>query len=1515
VKKAFRIIGYSLVVLLFLSAIIVGMTQTALFKEWVRQFAVREAAQHLNGELRIGSVSGTFVTGVTLKDVEWWYDQMRVIHIESLDLTIAPARFIHNEILVQNLVIMNPDIRLVKDADGLLNVSQIVKKKESTDIAHSDTVESGQSEPWIYRLNNLEILGGSFSYSNESKTVRTKRDYPVSFPRVDFDDLRLDNIYLTMSAISDGHNHSVDIRSLNFTLEDPVFTASHFSLQAAFSDRRTQINRMRLITDRSNVNITGGISDYNLLGKNEGRIEEKKIDFTIYANRLHFDDLKMFIPALWFLEGDAALDMAAGGSLDEVNIEKIDVKLGRTELALIGTLTDVTDKDRLFIDASFTDSRLDPIDVNSLLPHFTIPDYSHLGVLDVSATYSGKPKDFSARLDLHTSAGLYSAHVDLDLTGPQLAYDGSVVTRNADITALMQNDYYPYDLTGRIFLEGKGTNLNEIIANAQLIIDNMKIAHLSFDSLATNVYARHHDIRLISSGYFENSKFTIDAASSVTDVDTAPFEVRLSFESLDLARVMLDSTYNSDLTFSLIGEGTGLRPASILGDITMALEPSRFRDYTVVGEPVYVSLAEIDTSFRELNIRSEIMDVYLAGEFDIPTIVGITFDHVRQLLASVRDDVHGIVTGEVLARTEFINTLEIQNPLDTVYDIDIKNVDAVAIFLGRDAFEVEVEGKLYGYFRAMDNMLHLGGDIEIDHFLYLSDENRLLLDKITGWYNIDNNYTARGLEGIYAVLDVSASGIYTQSLTMNQAQIRADIKQTDWTVYSKAVIDTVLGYEVDAIARFDSVSLTTDISELAIRYGDIDFSNRDTLQMRYDYTGIRFESFTLYHNDLSTVDISGLYAFSDEHEIEFTLAHIDLEEIHRILSPDAIQRRQPLFSGDINIVGTIGGTTDSLLSQLDVRIEDVTYGDLAFGVINGTFGYNAQRIDFIADVTKTDDPTQTAFKINGYMPFDPFAGGGDRIPDGPLNVHIYSEGFDLSIIDPFLRDIRNFSARMTSDVMIAGTVEDPVYEGDLEITDGQFVFVPNNVTYHFNGKVEPRQNELVLSHLHLQNRRRDLPEGRMNFSGSVRTRGLNIRYFDLHADGQLLVLRTASRRPGDMFYGDLTVATGTGGMHLSGSLEESLLTGTLLIRSANLTFPPARTTAYDRTGSIVNYIVIDDPEEAMATLTPLEMFFRDIAQSQGTGSAQQQSGSTFIDGLDYDIMLQTDGRVEMTMIFNQATAEELVARIETAGLRLYRDDLTGMRLIGNVNIVEPSAYSFYRKFDARGRLSFVGAPDNPELNISATYTGQRMPVQPVAAGPDQLAPTTGGMPEPVVVRLHITGDRYEPKLNINLIVNNEEWEGDVETDAISFILTGRFQTELGSGDRQAISADFGRGIPATFMSGVATSLLSNLFTEFLRNEVRFIRAAEIVYYGGNIMDTAELRISGELRNFYWTIGGRVFNDIGNTNFSFQIPMGPVFNSDRWTNLFLELERRSQSIEYFEDQRPVNAARLYYSISF
>jgi hypothetical protein len=1511
IKKAFRIIGYSLVVILFLLAIFLGMTQTSIFRESVREFAVEKAGEVLNGELRLGKIEGTFITGLVLKDVEWLYRDEIPISVERIDVSVNPFGFLKKEIHLRHVVLIHPEIHMQRDSNAILNLAQLIKKRESDDPDSLIEPEEKSPSPWRYKIDRLEIRDGAFGYRDQVRKSGPKtRVVRVADP-VDFKNISVDSLNIYLSFEMGGGEYTFDVRFLGFLLLEPFYRVEQLSFYASIGPSLSEIRNLRMVGEHTAIQLDAAIYEYNLFGNNRGRdIRDCDLFLSMLANKVDFEDLKMFIPAVWFLEGGATASALVDGTLDSLNIHGVTAKLDRSSVSVTGHILETTRGQDLFIDAAIVESYIDPVEVNELLPHFAIPEFGDVGISKVLGRYTGKPRDFFASVELESAEERYSGELALDITGEVMVYDGKVSAERADVSRLLKKDFFPGNLTMNAEIKGRGTRTGELDNRLGAFVHTMEVAGIAFDSLTIHAGGLGADVTVDVSGYIEEALFSAYLSGGLENIASDPFHVSLTARSVDLSRILKDTSYTSDLTFQLAADGRGFVPSEMLGAVTVQFEPSSFRDYTFRGEPMYVSMAEIDAYNREFTVRSEIADIYIAGEFDLPTFVDIATEHLKEIIATVRNDIDGIMQGKKTELAGFDELSLFDRDIDAVYEIEIKNISPIAVFLGRDKFEIDARGLAYGYVRSNESVMSVGGDFRIDHLFYIDETERVLLDAANGFYNIENDFITGGVAGINAIVSLQARAVYTSGFSGNNITLVLDMQGPSWELASSVTIDTALNISIESFARFDTTSVTADIVKLNLKYGEFNFDNSDTLKLRFDKSGIWVDRFTMQQDRMSRISLSGLLALEGNHLLDFSLVDIDVEHLHSISSELDLRRRQNLIRGKASVAGLLRGHHRNPYATAKVTISDVAYRSVLFGALVGNFSYEDRRMIFDVSMKKPDEEINVALLLAGYLPFNLFpTDGAERFPEGPLEIKLFSDGFDLSILDPFIPVLVNFGGSMTSNIVISGTLDDPYYEGELEVRGGEFTFFRNNITYLFNGRVEPRQNELYISSLVLENRRREYPDGRIALSGIVQTRGLQIRAFDLRADGQLMALRAVSRQPGDSFYGDLVVATGSQGVRLNGTVDESMLTGTLAIRSANLVFPPTRTTAYDRTGTIVSYLTIDDTSTVTETLSPLESFFRGIASGNIQQSNDISAASRFLAGLDYDIVIQTDGRVELTMVFNQTTREELNAYIETTSLRLYSDDLTGLRLIGNVEIREPSVYSFYRRFDATGRLRFVGPPDNPELDITATYSAQRIPR--TADG------TSAGRPEQVVVTLHITGDRYEPKLAVDLTVDEQQWEGDRETDAISFILTGRFQSELNQSDYNRISADFGRGVPTTFVSGVATSLLSSVFSDFLRNEVRFIRTAEIVWYGGNIMETAELRISGELRNFYWTVGGRVFNDLNNTNFSFQIPIGTAFNIDKYTNLFLELERRSRALEYSADNplRPVNSARLYYSISF
>ncbi len=1511
IKKVFRIAGYSIVVILFLLAILLGITQTSLFRESLRTFITERTQDILNGDISIGRIEGTFFTTLTLHDITWHYEDEDPITVREIDVRLNPLALLRRQISVRRITLVEPSVDLKLSRNGKINLGNLVRKKDTVE-QKPDAGPDADPKPsrWRYHAEKIEIVNGSFRYYIPAGDSAARR-YPVSFRALSYRNISVRDLHIDLSAGFGPVGYYFDVRSMRFEVQEPEFTVEELAFHAVINNELSEVRDLRLRTDSSNIQLEAAVYGYNIFGGNpDADIRTKQLYLSMLANKIHFDELKYFLPPVWFLEGEAAVSVLADGSLDSLNVQGVTTRFGNSKVSVIGNIFHTARGPDLVIDAAIVDSQIDPAEVNKLLPYFTIPVFGDIGTARVTGRYTGKPRDFVAGVELRTAGETYSGNLALNLTGPVMRYKGEFSTEHADAARVLDNERLPRNITMTGTIEGEGTRAGELLSKSNLSIRSMEYGHIGFENVTVNASAEGFDVRLDMEGFIEGAFISASGSGSIEDLASSPYRMNIAARSLDLAPILDDTSFASDLSFRLNARGSGYRPESLLGEIEIELDQSSFRDYTFIGESIYVGMQMIDQFNREFKLESEIADIYIAGEFDLPTFVEISTEHLREIIATVRSDINSIVSGARQDPIGFGRRTVFDRNIDAVYDIRVKNISPLSVVLGRGLFEIDAVGLAYGYYRSSEAVMSIGGDFMVEHLVYIDQNDRVLLDGLHGFYNIENDYVTGGIAGINSIVSFEARRLYTRAVTANRLSFTLDARGRDWQITSSAVIDTTISYTIRGSAYFDTTAVSTEIAQLQLVYGEFDFRNVDPVMLRFDSAGVWVDRFIVHENEMSTVSLSGLLARQGGHQLDVHIVDLDLGNLHSLTIPEDMRRRSYLFSGRADAVGSLRGTSENPFVTAEVRITEVGYRNVSFGEIFGAFRFEDKLMYFDVLMHSPTDSARVIFSLDGLIPFDPLpANGANRFPDGPLSIRLMSDEFDLSILDPFISEVDNLGGYLTGAISIGGMLDDPSYSGNLEIQRGQFVFARNRIGYLFSGSIEPRQNELFINSLMLENRRRDLPDGRMSISGSVRTRGLGISSFNLRADGQLMALKATSREPGAAFYGDLVVATGGAGITLTGSIDESMLTGMLLLRSASLVFPPTRTTAYDRTGTVINYFTVDDTPRPEDSVSPLESFFRGLTAGNGGNSSAVSAGSRFVAGLDYDVIIQTDGRVELTMIFNQTTREELIAHIETSSLRLYSDDLTGVRLIGNVEINEPSVYSFYRRFDAGGNLRFVGPPDNPELNITARYSGQRIP--------SQQDGVSVGRPEQIVVTLHITGDRHEPKLEIDLTVDDQQWEGDRETDAISFILTGRFQGELSPGDYSRISADFGRGVPATFVSGVATSLLSSVFSDFLRNEVRFIRTAEIVWYGGNLMETAELRVSGELRHFYWTVGGRVFNDINNTNFSFQIPMGPVFNSDRWTNLFIELERRSRGWEYYTDisLRPVNSARLYYSISF
>jgi hypothetical protein len=150
---------------------------------------------------------------------------------------------------------------------------------------------------------------------------------------------------------------------------------------------------------------------------------------------------------------------------------------------------------------------------------------------------------------------------------------------------------------------------------------------------------------------------------------------------------------------------------------------------------------------------------------------------------------------------------------------------------------------------------------------------------------------------------------------------------------------------------------------------------------------------------------------------------------------------------------------------------------------------------------------------------------------------------------------------------------------------------------------------------------------------------------------------------------------------------------------------------------------------------------------------------------------------------------------------------------------------------------------------------------------------------------------------------------DIQADALAFLVTGAFPEEFTQQDRLALAG-------SNVLGGVATSILSGPLTDLLRKEFGIVKSVDVLYYGGGtLQESADVRLTGELGDAVFRLGGRVLSDLNNTNVSIQVPMSAIVGSGKWHNLVLEAERRVEGVETIDQRRESRGLRLLYRIIF
>ncbi len=1523
-KKGWKIVLSVGSGLLLLSLLAIGFTQTKTFRDWLRGYILTTVHENTKGDLYLGDFSGSLFTGLTIRGASLRLDGEEIFSADVVELRYDPLELPRRHISLGRLVLTHPKFHPVRSSQGVWNFQRLPKESASPSAPVSFL-------KWALELKSLEIIDGEVSL--EDSTAFGVQDSAGSSP-TPYREVVLRNVNSKMSA-------SVSIDDLRLSVDHLSLKAPSFSTQLVeftgklqYSKERISLNDVTFRTAGTELRLSAEADSLDFLkGFQATAAKDHRVHFDLDVSRISFAELQRFFPSFPLQSGNARLNLVLNGTIGNLQLEKFDLKTDSSEVKLSGRIQNILRPKDCNVDLAISVPSIDPREVAACLSSLKLPDISHLEKASLTGRFRGKLDNFEIRTAIDfREMGKLESTVQLDLRGSDPQYQAHFTTRGFDLGSFLNDKQFESRLNVSGEVTGIGVNIERADFTGAVVIDSSEILNIPLQNSKISINARNRIFQGEASLHSHRSSLETQYSLDLSDETRPALEAKGIFSSIDLGQLLRNDNYRSNVTGNVAVRSSGRDLDHASGTLVLDFQESTFRDRSFSGPGVKLAIDQRKQSKKNIVIESPIVDANINGDFHLVPFSSLAKFEVGNVLYSLKQKLPFVDSTRAMAR-EAKALLQMSPPrlpatvaqeyLNFNYTVDVKNLTPLAVYFGEEDFNAK--GSVRGSVVGSADDLFLSTDAAVENFVFRGKETKLLIAKGKAYIQADHLKQADVLDALENRIKLEASTFLLNSLRVNNLIASVDYFHGKGSFGASALVDSALTIETNGSVRVTEGGYVGNFDNLMLGYHGYMWSNRTPILATIDTSGLMLKDVEMAHQT-SRLSLSGGITPNRDLAIDVKVKNFGISDLGYFLSPGGENGGERKFGGQASAEVTLTGRFADPAFTFSAASTDLKYGTVAFGTLRIDGEYREQRARVNLEF-RSSSPTQSEkpdLLVAGSLPVDlAFAHVDDRFPDEPVDLRIEATGFHLDILDPFIPVFDNIEGQLFADVRLGGTMKKISSSGTMRLEDGKFIFTPNGIKYFVTGTFEPNGEKIQISKLTIRNDPNDEPAKGLTVTGEVAIRNLFIGSFDLTAQGQLLILRETARKGHTAPYGNLLIGIGEDGLRYHGTIDESYLTGSVFIKTMAITFPPVSLQSSTKPTSTFSYTVIDDTSKPLVHREVEDSLSEELFQPNGgvelEGSAPTSRQSTFdklLAGMMVDVSIETEGPSQLRMIIDYST-EELSSELH--GRLLLAKDEFGTRFRGDVDVGKHSYYYFYKRFDATGKLKFAGALDNPEMDITAQYEGFRTPSR---ADSLEAMTLSTSKEQRVVVTLKITGTRVSPKLAIGMTVDDKdghpvEWQGDVQSDAITFILSGKFRDDLTTSERSQIAAGLGTSVTSTVITGVTSSIFSGVLTDFLRSELGgFIRQAEVTYSGGSVSESADLRLTGEVGKTVIRVGGRVFNDIGNANVNIQMPVGRIIGSPALEDLIIELERKVEGSNYATDEKKLtNGARVYYRITF
>lgn len=1489
--KIFHFLGKLLIILLVLLLVILGFSQTATFRNILRNEIISIAEKELNGKLEIENIYGTLVSNLSLRGVRYNVVGIDLVKAEGIYLSINPIALLGKTISIKNLILEEAEINLVKLENDKWIFENILKHptpSATTEVAEFD---------YDISVKNFEFQRCVFRLKEKVDSINFRK-FNV-YESLNFSDLFVSDLNLKLAADLSLKDNSakIDISSLRFNTNTKEFRLRELSLLTTFNPDGVRIKKFFLQTDRTNVNLVAGIKELNVF-KNFSfeELKDKYVEASIEAPSFEFNDLKTLIPDVNMLNGNASLSLSARGEFGDLNVDKLKINFMQTTLNATARILNLNSPEKLYITANIDKSTFLMDDVNNLLPMYSIPKFDGLGTVELTAQYSGEPANFSSNLKIKSLHGDIFGNAKFNFNEEVADYQVRLNAANFNLQPIIG---IHSKINGIIAVEGGGFSLEEIHSEIKAEFHNSMFAGNRIDSSSTRIEAKNKifDVSFIAKN--EKSDILMNGNFDFREKDLPKYDFTLSTSNLDLDENVGLKDYRSNLNFIAKIHGESFDIDRMNSSFNIDFLNSMVNDVQIPQSKFELVLGKLEGADRFIKVRSDFTDIDVIGAFLIGDLAETLPKNLEEIENEIKEKLRTFNPVAFITDTISIENLKSKKSLlaqkvseenlrpeknfNLSYNIRFRDFDLISIFA--KGLSLNIDGSINGVLRNNSDAFYVSAENKLENFWLIDADmsRRIKGAEISFSFNKSNQNGSQ--RKMLAKVSASADKInYNNEIENLEFDAEIDPNNLYYRVMSE--VDSIIKIRSEGEIDLSQSTYRANIKSATLEFKKYKITNEGPLQFSFNKDKVEFESFTM-RRKRERIKLSGEIGLEGDQKLKLTANEIDVEDILKNFMPE----NNNLVAGSISITADLLGNADSPIINSSFSLDGLSINNNELGELTGTAKYSQKQLDLNIQYADTIYDGQD-LSLLGKLPIDlTFGSVKNRlISDKEILIILSLNKFNLAPLQAFIPPLKSISGIANGDLSLVGTYEEPIMNGLLKVENANLQIAQNNLKYVGNAEVQFANDKIELTELKISNLNAGNKGGTFLANGFVELEKFEIKNFDFTSSGFLLVLSNESKSVSPMVYGDLVLETSTP-VRFFGDKDISTLSGEIYIKETSLTIPQFETQYQtDREG--FTYKFVNYGEE----IDSADIAFKEaekVIRKNGVKKEQNKRGS--FSNLSINLKIKLKNNVNVQFIFSRELNQKLFADLKGEVIFDVINNQTSTQ--GEIELTDESYLNFYQKFNATGTLRFERELSNPFLDVTATYKDYYF-------GGDTLSADY----KEVNINLKLNGTVRD--LAKNLVNNPENIEVTIDgvvdnnkdaSDVVAFVVLGKFKEDLTAQDKNNAASSLGNtvGNAATSLLG---SVVANVANQILGD---VLRTVEIKKVG----EVTKFNVEGKVENIRFKVGGdaEAFQNIGLANIQLEYPV-----TDRF---FIRLERKQASIQSARQEEMINEVGLKYKFEF